>query len=37
MQQLTGIWFQIELTKISVTKCWSDQEINTQIDKDLNP
>ena len=28
---------QIELTNISVTKGWSDQEVNTQIDKDLNP
>ena len=32
-----GIRFQIELTKISVTKGWSDQEVNAQIDKDLNP
>ena len=29
--------FQIELTKISVTKGWSDQKVNAQIDKDLNP
>ena len=29
--------FQIELTKISVTKGWSDQEVNAQINKDLNP
>ena len=29
--------FQIELTKISVTKGWSDQEVNAQIDKDVNP
>ena len=36
-QKLTGIRFQIELTKISVTKGWSDQEVNAQIDKDLNP
>ena len=34
---VTGIRFQIELTKISVTKGWSDQEVNAQIDKDLNP
>ena len=34
---VTGMRFQIELTKISVTKGWSDQEVNTQIDKDLNP
>ena len=33
---VTGIRFQIELTKISVTKRWSDQEVNAQIDKDLN-
>ena len=33
---VTGIRFQIELTKISVTKGWSDQEVNAQIDKDLN-
>ena len=32
-----GIQFQIKLTKISVTKGWSDQEVNTQIDKDLKP
>ena len=32
-----GIRFQIELDKISVTKGWSDQELNAQIDKDLNP
>ena len=32
-----GIRFQIELTKISVTKGWSDQGVNAQIDKDLNP
>ena len=32
-----GIWFQIELTKIFVTNGWSDQEVNAQIDKDLNP
>ena len=32
-----GIRFQIELTKISVTKGWSDQDVNAQIDKDLNP
>ena len=32
-----GIRFQIELTKISVTKGWSDQVGNAQIDKDLNP
>ena len=31
------IHFQVELTKISVTKGWSDQEVNTQIDKNLNP
>ena len=29
--------FQIELTKISMAKGWSDQEVNTQVDKDLNP
>ena len=29
--------FQIELTKIYVIKGWSDQEVNAQIDKDLNP
>ena len=29
--------FQIELTKMFVTKDWSDQEVNAQIDKDLNP
>ena len=34
---VTGMRFQIELTKISVTKGWSDQEVNAQIDKDLNP
>ena len=34
---VTGIWFQIEFSKISMTKSWSDQEVNTQIDKDLNP
>ena len=28
---------QIELTKISVTKGWSDQEVNAQIDKVLDP
>ena len=27
--------FQIELTKISVVKGWSDQEVNAQIDKNL--
>ena len=32
---MTGIRFQIGLTKISVTKDWSDQEVNAQIDKDL--
>ena len=32
-----GMRLQIELTKISVTKGWSDQEVNAQIDKDLNP
>ena len=32
-----GIRFQIKLTNISVTKGWSDQEVNTQIDKELNP
>ena len=32
-----GIWFQIKLTKISVTKGWSDQDVNTQFDKDLKP
>ena len=34
---VSGIRFQIELTKISVTKGWSDQDVNAQIDKDLNP
>ena len=29
--------FQIEPTQISVTKGWSDQGVNAQIDKDLNP
>ena len=29
--------FQIEFTKIYVTEGWSDQEVNAQIDKDLNP
>ena len=29
--------FQIKLTNISMTKGWSDQEVNTQIEKDLNP
>ena len=29
--------FQIELTKIYVTEGWSDQEVNAQIDKNLNP
>ena len=32
-----GIRFQIKLTNISVTKSWPDQEVHTQIDKDLNP
>ena len=32
-----GIQFQIKLTKISVTKGWSDQDVNTQFDKDLKP
>ena len=32
-----GIRFQMKLTKISVTKDWSDQDLNTQFDKDLNP
>ena len=32
-----GIRFQIKLTKISVTKGWSDQDVNTQFDKDLKP
>ena len=31
------IQFQIKLTNLSVTKDWSDQEVNTQIDKHLNP
>ena len=34
---VTGMQFQIELTKISVTKGWSDQKVNAKIDKDLNP
>ena len=29
--------FQTGLTKISATKGWSNQEVNAQIDKDLNP
>ena len=29
---VTGIRFQIEFTKISMTKRWSDQEVNAQID-----
>ena len=33
----TVVSCEIELTKISVTKGWSDQEVNAQIDKDLNP
>ena len=32
-----GIRFQIKLTKISVRKGWSDQKVNTQFDKDVNP
>ena len=32
-----GIRFQIELTKIFVTKGSLDQEVNPQFDKDLNP
>ena len=32
-----GIQFQIKFTNIFVTKDWSDQEVNTQFDKDLNP
>ena len=31
------IRFQIKLTIISAIKGWSDQEVNTLIDKDLNP
>ena len=31
-----GIRFQIKLTNISVTKGWSDQEVNNQIDKPHN-
>ena len=34
---VTGMRFQIKLTKISATKAWSHQEVNVQIDKDLNP
>ena len=34
---ITRMRFQIELTKISVTNGWSDQEVNAQIDKDPNP
>ena len=34
---VTGLRFQVELTRISVTKRWSDPEVNAQIDKDLNP
>ena len=34
---VTEIRFHIKLTKISVTKGWSDREVNAQIDKDLNP
>ena len=26
-----------KLTKTSMTKGWSDQEVNAQIDRDLNP
>ena len=29
-----GIQFQIKLTKISMTKGWSNQEVNTQFGKD---
>ena len=29
--------FQKGLTEIFVTKGWSNQEVNAQIDKDLNP
>ena len=32
-----GIRFQITLNKTSVTKDWSDQEVNAQFDKDLSP
>ena len=32
-----GIRFQVELTKIFVTKGSLDQEVNPQFDKDLNP
>ena len=35
--KVIGIQFQIELTKISMTEGWSDQEVNAQIDKNLNP
>ena len=34
---VTGLRFQVELTRISVTKRWSDLEVNAQIDKDLIP
>ena len=27
----------IKLSKISMTKDWSDQDVNTKFDKDLNP
>ena len=32
-----GICFQIKLAKIPLTKRWSDQQLNTQFDKDFNP
>ena len=34
---VSAIRFQIKLTKISVTKGLSEQDVNTQFDKDLNP
>ena len=33
LKSLIGIRFQIKLTNISMTKDWSDQEVNTQIDQ----
>ena len=33
---ILGIRFQVKLIKIFVTESWSDQEVNTQFNKDLN-
>ena len=33
LKSLIGIRFQIKLNNISMTKDWSDQEVNTQIDQ----